>query len=158
MRLSKKLLSVLLALLIVLSSISAGLVAFAQENTETTAYEGLDANYRTLALALTKEYVTAAEYETAERNVTVTDNEDGDIYAAAKAFFDIFASMDYKKSPSSDQSNLVNFANNISETLKKEMGADYTAEMETVVTKYFNGLGSLPGAGGRTSARASSSR
>ena len=142
MRLSKRFLSVLLAFLMVMSSVSAGLVAFAQENAETTAYEGLDENYRTLALALTKEYVTKAEYQTAERNVTVTDNEDGDVYAAAKAFFDIFATMDYKKSPSSDQSNLVNFANTISQTLKNEMGENYTAEMETVVTKYFNGLGS----------------
>lgn len=97
MRLSKRFLSVLLAFLMVMSSVSAGLVAFAQENAETTAYEGLDENYRTLALALTKEYVTKAEYQTAERNVTVTDNEDGDVYAAAKAFFDIFATMDYKK-------------------------------------------------------------
>lgn len=141
MKLSRKLLSVLLALLMVLSSVSAGLVAFAQEDAETTAYEGLDANYRTLALALTKEYVTKAEYQTAERNVTVTDNENGDVYAAAKAFFDIFAGMEYLKNPSTNQSNLVNFANTISETLKKEMGADYTAEMEAVVTKYFNGLG-----------------
>lgn len=141
MKLSKKLMSVLLAALIALSSISAGLTAFAQENSEEKAYDGLDANYRTLAVALTKEYVTKAEYETAERNVTVTDNEDGDIYAAAKAFFDIFAAMDYKKSPSTDQSNLVNFSKTISDTLKKEMGSDYTAEMETVVTKYLNGLG-----------------
>lgn len=141
MKFSKKLMSVLLAALIAMSSMSAGLTAFAQENSEEKAYEGLDANYRTLAYALTKEYVTKAEYETAERNVTVTDNEDGEIYAAAKAFFDIFAAMDYKKSPSTDQSNLVNFSTTISNTLKKEMGSDYTAEMETVVTKYLNGLG-----------------
>ena len=55
MRSSKRFLSVLLAFLMVMSSVSAGLVAFAQENAETTAYEGLDENYRTLALALYKD-------------------------------------------------------------------------------------------------------
>lgn len=142
MKLSKKLLSVFLALLIVLSSVSAGLTAFAQESNEDRAYDGLDANYLSLAYALTKEYVTKAEYTVGDRNVTVTDNESGDIYAAAKAFFDIFSSMDYQKNPATNQSNLVNFSNTISETLKKEMGSDYTDEMVTVVTKYLNGLGS----------------
>lgn len=141
MKLSKKLTSVFLAALIALSSLSAGFTAFAQENSDENAYEGLDSSYRTLAYALKKEYVTKAKYEAEERSVTVTDNEDGDVYSAAKAFFDIFAKMDYKKSPSTNQSNLVNFSKTISDTLKKEMGSDYTGEMETVVTKYFNGLG-----------------
>lgn len=142
MKLTKKLLSVLLALLIVLSSVSAGLTAFAQEGSDDRGYDGLDANYLSLAYALTKEYVTKAEYKVEDRNVTVTDNESGDIYAAAKAFFDIFSSMNYLKNPATDHSNLVDFANTISETLKKEMGSDYTDEMATVVTKYLNGLGS----------------
>lgn len=137
---SKKLLSLFLAVLMALSSLSAAATAFA--DSQPKVYEGLDDKYQTLAQALTKDYVTQAKYELSDRSVTVTDNESRDVYAAAKAFYDIFATMDYTKDPPQNQSNLVNFANDISNILKTAMGNDYTEAMENAVTKYFNGLGS----------------
>ena len=140
MKTSKKLLSLLLAALMVLSSMSAGIYAYAQS--QPKIYEGLDESYQALAQALVKDYVSKAAYSEGERSVTVTDNENRDVYGVFKAFYDIFSQMDYTSSPPKNQSNLVNFANSISETLSNAMGNDYTDFMEKIVTKYCNGLGS----------------
>lgn len=141
---TKKLLSLFLAVLMAMSSLSAAAIAYA--DSQPKIYDGLDDNYQALAQALTKDYVTTAQYDVSDRTVTVTDNESKDVYTAVKAFYDIFATMDYTKDPPSNQSNLVNFANDISNVLKVAMGNDYTSAMEKVVTKYFNGLGSASNA------------
>ena len=78
MKTSKKLLSLLLAALMVLSSMSAGIYAYAQS--QPKIYEGLDESYQALAQALVKDYVSKAAYSEWERSVTVTDNENRDVY------------------------------------------------------------------------------
>lgn len=140
MKTSKKLLSLFLAALMALSSVSAGIYAYAQS--QPKIYDGLDESYQALAQALTKDYVSKADYSEGTCSVTVTDNESRDVYGVFKAFYDIFSQMDYTSSPSKNQSNLVNFANSISQTLSNAMGNDYTDFMEKIVTKYCNGLGS----------------
>jgi hypothetical protein len=151
MKISKRLLSLFLALLIVLSTISAGLTAFAQEVSEkratyssleddiqSIAYDGLDDNYNALAEAMKKEYVYTASYTENDRVVTVTDNDSNDILAAAKAFYDI---VDNWGTYSTGTTNYT-IATSVADSLKNSMGSDWNDKMYQVITKDLSGCGS----------------
>ena len=124
---TKRLLSVFLAVLMVLSSVTVGLTAFAAD-AEIKTYDGLDEDYQALATALQKSYVVDAKnYVKANTRVYVaTDNESGDIKAAADAFYKIIDASNKAQRYGGAVSALET-------TLKNAMGKDYTTAMKTAL-------------------------
>ena len=132
MSITKKLLSAFLSILIVLSSVSVGLTAFAA----TKTYSKLDENHQALATALQKEYVADLNnyIKSANRNYVANDNENGDIAEASKAFYNIIDASEKKRYGTAVKA--------VETTLKSAMGSDYTAEMSKVIG-FLCGNGSI---------------
>ena len=123
MGITKKLLSAFLSILIVLSSVSVGLTAFAA----TKTYSKLDENHQALATALQKDYVVDINnyIKSANRNYVANDNENGDIAEASEAFYNIIDASEKKRYGTAVKA--------VETTLKSAMGSDYTAEMSKVI-------------------------
>lgn len=123
MGITKKLLSAFLSILIVLSSVSVGLTAFAG----TKTYSKLDENHQALATALQKEYVVDVNnyIKSTNRNYVANDNENGDIAEASKAFYNIIDASEKKRYGTAVKA--------VETTLKSAMGSDYTAQMSKVI-------------------------
>ncbi|MCD7723597.1 MAG: hypothetical protein LUH82_06560, partial [Clostridiales bacterium] len=138
----RKTLSFFLAFLMLLTSINAGLTALAADldeddsaaTEETTA---LDESYDALIEAMEDSYVTSAEYvyDAEAQSVTVADNDEAAIQTAAQAFYAVLTQLDYT------ESDIASLAAEICETLAAEMEDAFTDDMQSVITKYFTGLG-----------------
>lgn len=132
MGITKKLLSAFLSILIVLSSVSVGLTAFAG----TKIYSKLDENHQALATALQKEYVVDVNnyIKSANRNYVANDNENGDIAEASEAFYNIIDASEKKRYGTAVKA--------VETTLKSAMGSDYTAQMSKAIG-FLCGNGSI---------------
>ncbi|MDE5671697.1 MAG: hypothetical protein K2I14_09610, partial [Eubacterium sp.] len=138
---TKKMLSVFLSFLMVLSSITVGLTAFAADDIKT--YDGLDENHQALAAALQVSYVVDLNNykQNATRDYVAYDNKDGDIAKAAEAFYNCVASSaDTAISESKRYSDIIKA---IEATLKAAMEKDYTTNMNKVIG-FLCGNGSVP--------------
>lgn len=134
MRITKKILSIFLSCLMVLSSITVGLTAFAADDIKT--YDGLDENYQALATALQKSYVVDANNykKVANRDYVADDNQDGDIKAASDAFYNIIDNSEKKRYGTEIKA--------VETTLKAAMGNDYTDGMSKAIG-FICGNGSI---------------
>ena len=122
---TKKLLSVFLSVLMILSSVTVGLTALAADDIKI--YDGLDENYQALATALQKSYVVDANnyVKVATRDYMATDNEDGDIRAASEAFYNIIDNSEKKRYGDAVKA--------VDTNLKAAMGSDYTTAMNKAI-------------------------
>lgn len=147
---TKKLLSVFLSVLMVLSSVSVGFTAFAADSGKIKAYDGLDENYQALAAALQSSYVyekikdenksDITHYvKAATRNIVGYDNGTGDIAAASEAFYNIIDAAE-KERRYSDILKEIDAALSNKET---GMGTDYKADMKNVAIGNICGNGSF---------------
>lgn len=136
MSVTKKLLSVFLSVLIMLSSVTVGLTTFAADATKI--YSGLDENYQALATALQKSYVVDANnYQqiNKKKDYVANDNEDGDIAAAAQAYYKIIDASDKKRYGTSIKA--------VETKLKSAMGSDYNSSTMGKAIGYISGNGSI---------------
>ncbi len=131
---TKKLLSVFLAVLMVLSSITVGFTAFAADEIKT--YDGLDENHQALAAALQNSYVVNADNykKAASYNYVAYDNKDGDIAKAADALYKCLQSYD------NDRHGVM--VSNVETKLKAAMGKDYKTDMNKALG-FLCGYGSV---------------
>ena len=131
---TKKMLSVFLALLMILSSVTVGLTAFAADAVKT--YDGLDENHQALAAALQVDYVVDVNNykKAANYNYIAFDNEQGDIAKAAAAF--------YKCIENTANGRYGEMVTAVENTLKAAMGKDYTTAMNKAIG-FLCGYGSV---------------
>lgn len=121
MKTSKKILSVLLAVIMVMSCVSVSFTSFA-------AASGVNATqWNTLVDALKNDTVANATFSGATNNYSV-DDPDGSILAAVEAYWTVFNGLaDKSPSGSSAGNRTINQVNtSIKNELSSRMGADYT--------------------------------
>lgn len=137
-QLSKKSLSVLLAVIMIMSSMSVafGSVTFAAGGSVS------DAKWNEFIAALKNDTVKNASFNTSSaNNYTVTD-PDGKIIAAIELYFEIFDTLADKAPSSSSAGNrTINQVNtSIKNTLSSKMSADYgTYNIDSFITKLISG-------------------
>lgn len=133
---TKKLLSVFLAFLMVLSSVTVGLTAFAADEIKT--YDGLDENHQALAAALQVDYVVDKNnyVKAATRDYVAMDNEEGDIAKAAEALYKCLQSTDSNQA----YGRMVGV---VRDKIKNAMGSDYNATAMNTAIGNLCGYGSI---------------
>ena len=137
---SKKLLSVLLAFVMVVSTVSVcfGSIVFTAPTASAAGGTATDAQWNTLAAALANDTVKGATFSGAANDYTVSD-PDGKIIAAVEAYWSVFETLANKSPASGDPTKNTNVTgstegnrtiNQVNESIKAEMssrmGADYT--------------------------------
>ncbi len=162
MKTTKKFLSVLLAVVMLMTSMSVcfGTVSFAAGGTAT------DAQWNTLAAALANDTVKGAAFTGSTNNKTV-DDPDGKIIAAVEAYFDIVNTIANKAPACGNPGNDRNVTgsteanrtiNQVNTTIKNEMasrlGADYTAyNVDAFLTGLLAGANVSDGKGSQLGGR-----
>lgn len=156
MKMTKKVLSVLLAVVMLMSSMSVCFGTFAAGGTPT------DAQWNTLVAALKNDSVKGAAFSGSANNYTV-DDPDGKVLAAVEAYYTVFNSLANRSpacgNPSNDTSvtgstegnRTINQINaSIKNELSSEMGTDYTTyNVDAFLTGLLAGANVDAGIGSR---------
>lgn len=138
MKTSKKILSVLLAVIMVMSCVSVSFTSFAAGGTAS------EAQWQALEAALKNSTVAGANFSGGTNNSTVND-PDGSVLAAVEAYWSVFNTL-ANKSPAANTggnegNRTINQVNDsIKSTLSSRMGADYGAyNVANFITKLISG-------------------
>ena len=156
MKMTKKVLSVLLAVVMLMSSMSVCFGTFAAGGTPT------DAQWNTLVAALKNDSVKGAAFSGSANNYTV-DDPDGKVLAAVEAYYTVFNSLANRSpacgNPSADKNvtgstegnRTINQINaSIKNELSSKMGADYnTYNVESFLKGLLAGADVDAGTGSR---------
>lgn len=134
MKLSKKIISVILSLTMIMSAISVCFVTLAAGTDDADADQ-----WNALVEALSKEYVSKGKFTVSGTTATFTDNANGDFQAAFDAYKDVFNAVAETGSDASEAqknskfrtSTMVN--NEIKTKLQSEMGDKFTSKIGSVV-------------------------
>ncbi|MBR5826053.1 MAG: hypothetical protein IKY78_03095 [Clostridia bacterium] len=159
---SKKLLSVLLAFVMVVSTVSVcfGSIVFTAPTASAAGGTATDAQWNALAAALANDTVKGATFSGATNDYTVSD-PDGKIIAAVEAYWSVFETLANKSPASGDPTKNTNVTgstegnrtiNQVNDSIKAEMssrmGADYTNyNVATFLTKLMSGASVSSGTG-----------
>ncbi len=133
MKLTKKLLSLLLAVLMLTSSISVCFSYFAASGTPT------ETQWQTLETALEKDAVVNAEWSGSAGAYKFQDT-DGSVKAAVEAYFDVFNTLT-DKNPSKDATNRTSLQINktIRDTIAGRVDSAYANKVETFLQRMNSG-------------------
>lgn len=152
--LSKKSLSVLLAVIMIMTSMS---VAF---GTVSFAAGGTVSDYTALANALNKDTVKNATWDTSTANAYSVDDPDGTVLAAVEAYWSAFETLANKTPATGNPNNTSNSTgstesnrviNQVNDTIKAgvkaKLGSAYDTKIETFLTRLMCGASVSTGTG-----------
>ncbi|MBQ7295318.1 MAG: hypothetical protein IJW86_03905 [Clostridia bacterium] len=155
-QLSKKSLSVLLAVIMIMTSMSVcfGTVSFAAGGTAS------DTQWNELINALKAANISGATFDTSTKGAYVLDDPDGTVLTAVEKYWSVFTTLantnpatgnpnNTSNSTGSNESNrTINQVNDtIKSNLSSKMGSAYTAAMADFVTKLISGANVSSGTG-----------
>ncbi len=153
-QLSKKSLSVLLAVIMIMTSMSVcfGTVSFAAGGTVS--------DYTALANALNKDTVKNATWDTSTANAYSVDDPDGTVLAAVEAYWSAFETLANKTPATGNPNNTSNSTgstesnrviNQVNDTIKAgvkaKLGSAYDTKIETFLTRLMCGASVTTGTG-----------
>lgn len=153
-QLSKKSLSVLLAVIMIMTSMSVcfGTVSFAAGGTVS--------DYTALANALNKDTVKNATWDTSTANAYSVDDPDGTVLAAVEAYWSAFETLANKTPATGNPNNTSNSTgstesnrviNQVNDTIKAgvkaKLGSAYDTKIETFLTRLMCGASVSTGTG-----------